>query len=359
MNNRLSYSQLRLYSECGKKYKYYYKDRLREKVKGSALFFGTAIDKAVEAILKHKDVNDEEVFDKYWSRQDINGKDVYLPDSTLIVYSGSDFDIDLLSKEDIQWLTAKAKEFLPELLEGHTWEDVFEVCAASKKNRYHTPWPEAQNRFYNLCSWFSLRRKGHLMLEANRTKVMPKFKKILATQKEIALTNDEGDGLVGFADAIVEWEDGRTVILDYKTSSIKYTENSVLEGEQLSIYSESENIPTCGYIVFLKKVVKNKICSSCQYNGSAGTHRTCPNKVQGIRCNAKWNIIPEIALQIIISDIPQKVRETVLENIHQRNIAIHQEIFPENTDACMKPWGRCPYFDLCQRGVDTGELEKV
>jgi hypothetical protein len=360
--NRLSYSQLRLYSECGKKYQYYYKDRLRETVKSGALFFGTAFDKAIESVLKDPLCDEKKVFDEIFTHQDINGKRIYIPDSLSVVYAISDFDGDILCAEDVSFLDAKAKELLPQYHLENIWE-IYATCLSHKKQRAFKHWPENEQKYYNLCCWFSLRRKGHLMLEANRTRVLPRFKQILSTQKQIDLLNDKGDTLVGFVDCIAIWEDGRKIIFDYKTSSIEYEKDSVVISPQLSIYSEAEAIDTCGYIVFRKGILKNKvkICSKCGHDGSGARHKTCANEISKIRCNGAWKetITPEVDIQIIIADIPARTKAAVLENLHQTNEAIHQGIFVRNLNSCVQPWGKCPYYNKCfGDGSDAG-LEKV
>lgn len=360
MNNRLSYSQLRLYSECGKKYEYYYKDRLREKVKSGALFFGSAFDKAIEACLKDKTIDETKVFDDAWVTQDINGRHVHLPDSLLVVYAASDFDSDLLTREDVSFLRAKAVELIPDML-IECGEDILEVynkCLGHKKQKAYKRWADNEQKFFNHCNWMSLRRKGHLMLKAHREKVLPRIAHVIATQKKIDLLNDTQDTLVGYIDAIVNWEDGRTIIFDYKTSSIEYEEDSVITSPQLSIYSIAENISTAGYIVFRKGILKNrvKICSRCGFDGSGARHKTCSNELNKIRCNGTWieTITPEVDIQVIIGDIPERTKEIVMENLHQTNEAIHKELFVRNLDSCIKPWGKCPYYNKCWSNTDEG-----
>lgn len=349
---------MRTYATCGKKYEYHYVDKWREKTKSGALLFGSAFDKAIEEVLHNREANDREVFDKHWTTQDVNGRSVSLPDSVLVVYAASDFDGDLLYPDDVKWLEAKAKE----LKLGESVAEAYTACLIGKKQKAYKTWPIAQNKFFNLCNWFSLRRKGHLMLEAHRQKVLPRIKEVVATQKKIELTNDKGDTLLGYIDLIAKWDDGRSIIFDYKTSSIEYEADSVLTGTQLTIYSHSENIKTCGYIVFRKQVLKNKvkICSQCSHDGSGARHKTCANEIKGERCGGSWieTISPEIDIQIIIDDIPERTREIVLESIESTNVAIHNKTFTRNFDSCVQPWGKCPFYSLCFKGVPGDDIEK-
>jgi hypothetical protein len=362
--NRLSYSQLRLYSECGQKYKYYYIDRIRETTKSGALFFGSAFDKAITAVLQDRSVNEKEVFDKVWQTSDINGKHIDIPTSLSVVYAASDFDSDLLMEEDTQFLCAKAVELVPALYSECNYElvDTYSACASHKKQRAFKRWPENENRFLNLCNWLSLRRKGHLMLDAHRKHILPRYKSIIATQKKIELDNGKGDILIGYPDLIAEWDDGRTIVFDYKTSASEYEADAVLTSTQLTIYSHSLGISTAGYLVFRKQIIKNriKICSVCGNNGSGARHKTCANEVGGKRCNGAWNetISPEVEIQILIDDIPARTEDIVLENIEACNKGIHEGVFVRNFNSCKNGYGNCPYLKKCFQGIDDG-LEKV
>lgn len=360
--NRLSHSSIKLYSECGQKWKYHYKDRLREKTRSGALCFGTAFDKATEAVAKDLTINEKDVFDASFINQDINGEMVYIPDSTLLVYANSDFDFDLLSDEDKRFLQVKAGELK---LKGDLLE-IYERCKTSKAQRFHKPFKESENKFYNLCNWLSLRRKGHLMLEANRTKVLPFITKVIGTQVEIKLENDEKDSIIGFADLVGRWKGiDEDIVLDYKTSARAYPLDAVITSSQLAIYANALGLKKGGFLVFKKQVLKNrtKICSICGHIGTGSKAKTCddyPRQIEG-RCGGKWieKIRPEIDVQILIDDIPIQTTESVMENAQAANEGIKAGIFTKNLSNCQQPWGRCGYFDLCHKGIDSGNLVEL
>src|ERR1700677_1798185 len=113
MSNSLSHSQIKLFSDCQMKWKFSYVDRLRERTKGSALIFGTAFDKAIEAVLKDNSVDEYKIFDEIFTDQEINKRMVHIPDSLLAIYSNADLDRDLLLPEDWKFLAAKAYELIP------------------------------------------------------------------------------------------------------------------------------------------------------------------------------------------------------------------------------------------------------
>jgi hypothetical protein len=365
MSNRLSYSQIRLYSECGQKYAYYYRERLRERTKSGALLFGSAFDKAIESVHKNRDANEFQVFDEVFTNQEINGRVTYLPDCTLVVYAASDFDADLLKEEDLTFLNAKAKELLPELYAelGGDIREIATKCATYKKQRAFRKMREEEVKFHNLANWFSLRRKGHLMLHAHRKEVLPMISKVHGTQVKVELANDTGDTLIGYVDLVCElYSVPEKVIIDYKTSSIEYEADSVATSPQLTIYSHALDIKKCGYFVFRKGILKNKVkkCIKCGFDGSGGRSKTCNNEVDGDRCHGAWveTIDPKVDIQIIVAEIPARTEEIILQNVNEINKAISQGIFIRNLGSCHGAFGACPYLSLCFRN-EMGDVEKV
>jgi hypothetical protein len=352
--NILSYSKVQRYSECGQKYKYYYIDRIRETTKTGALCFGVAFDKAIEAVLNNRSIDEKAIFDTWWTKQSLNSEVVDLCTSPLVVYSASDFDRDLLLDEDIVFIKAKAAELFP--TEPAEWYQHFYACLERRRGR---KWNEKENLFFNICTWLSLRRKGHLMLEANRKKVLPLIKRVISTQAKIELKNDNGDTLGGYADLVAELHDGRIVVLDYKTSSIRYEQDAVITSPQLTIYCFALEIGKGGFLVFSKSVLKEKtkVCKTCGYDGAGGRHQTCPNLVNGVRCKGEWDIKVvslDIDVQIMIEDIPDDFTNAVFESIEEANVGIKNQVFEKNYKACRGKYGPCPYLDLCHNNSAKG-----
>ena len=360
---RLSHSSLRLFSECGKKFDYHYNQLLRENTKSGALFFGTAVDRSIEALLKDKTSNAKALFDAIWETQDINGHMIKLPESTQVVYAASDFDFDVLLEEDQRFLIAKASELVPKLLEScnGSFLDVFREVQSHKKQQAFRTWPEREQRFHNVCNWVSLRRKGHLMLDAFTTKVAPHIKRVISTQDKIELDNGTGDLLIGYPDLVCEWEDGRTIIFDFKTSSIEYTPDSVSTSQQLTLYSFALGIQTCGFIVFRKGVLKNreKYCKVCGCK-EEGRFKTCNGSAEGKRCGGEFTETtkPEVDIQIIIDEIPASTSKLIMENVEVINQAIKHGIFMRNFQSCKGPFGKCAFYNKCFNNSDEG-LVKV
>lgn len=283
MKNRLSYTSVETYLDCPRKYYYNYIANLREEAVGSALIFGNAIDKALNAmILKKEDY--KEVFEKSISKQEINGKEEDLSISTLVRYSKSDLTEEP-TKEDLEFLN-------------------------QKKNP----------------GWVSLRRKGYLLLEAYEQQVLPKIKKVIDVQKFIYLNNDDGDQFIGFVDLICEWEDGRVIVFDHKTSSIKYPDDSVKNSKQLATYliATGQTHTVSGYIVLNKKLNKRE---------------------------------PRVKIQIIIDNVSEDVINSTFEDYDKVNHLIKRGEFPKNESACFKPWGVCQFSKFCKSGDMTGLID--
>ncbi len=117
--------------------------------------------------------------------------------------------------------------------------------------------PEEHDR-----AWYSLREKGIIMIDAYVSQVLPKIKQVHLVQHNINLTNADGDSFIGIVDLVATLDDGKTYVLDNKTSSKKYELDSVSESEQLATYFEAlkseYTLFGAGYIVLPKSIRKKK-----------------------------------------------------------------------------------------------------
>jgi hypothetical protein len=148
--NRLSHSQVSKYQQCGKAYEFWYLKKIRPTKSRAALLFGTALDRAIGVLLKpdeDRTRTPEQVFDYFWRFQEINGSNVYLPTCTSIVYAKSDFDKDLLTKEDEAKIGASLSTIL-EIIEKRT-------------KLGHQGINEDERKIANHAMWTCLFRKGH------------------------------------------------------------------------------------------------------------------------------------------------------------------------------------------------------
>jgi hypothetical protein len=324
MNNRISHSSINIYNECGQKYFLHYNQKLRSVTTGSALLFGSAIDKALENALKtfpNCDINDTKAqFMKHWSDAELNGQPLVIPGSSLVKYTKGDYELD---------------------------ED----------------------------PWISLSKKGMLMIEAFYRDVLPNIEKVISAQEEISLINDNGDAVVGFADCVLQWKGEKSpVIMDFKTSAKKYLSNAVLESQQLALYKHSLSAKystiRAGFIVFIKSINKNasKICKVCKHDGSATSHKTCNNElpkqfsegVRHARCGGELTITynPKVDVQVLIDDIDETFENSILDSFDEINTKIQEKQFEPNWAGCMTKYGPCLYKEYCMTGNMVG-LVKV
>lgn len=346
--NRLSHSQVSKYQQCGKAYEFWYLKKIRPTKSRAALLFGTALDRAIGVLLKpdeDRTKSPEQVFDYFWRFQEINGNNTYLPTCTSIVYAKSDFDKDLITKEDEEKIGASLSEIL-------------EVIA-KRLEVGHNGITEEERKLANHAMWTCLYHKGHYMIKAFRERVQPKLTKIHSTQEYIELNNGE-DKVIGYIDIVAEVEGHKEpIVLDLKTSASQYEEDAVLTSPQLTLYvhavSDKYKTKKAGYIVLNKNLIKNrkKVCSKCGHDGSGGRHKTCANETEGKRCNGDWieTVSPEVYVQFIIDEIPEQTENLVLENIDDINTAIKTGHFTRNLSMCTNTFGGlCDYINLCYRG---------
>lgn len=333
MPNKISNSKLAVFSDCSLKYKYQYIDRLRSKIISSALLFGSAIDKGLNKLLETKSVEDAktEFLTVFSHHTNAEGKIVDTSTSLDVQYSSSDLDEELLSVEDT-------------------------------------------NRPENERNWLSLRSKGLIMIDSYAKDILPRITKVIAIQEPISLKNEEGDELVGFLDIVVQLDDGKTYLLDHKTSSRPYEQDSAGKSQQLLIYfhecKEKYKVDGVGFFVLKKQINKNrtKICKTCGYNGTGATHKTCPNEPNGQsltalkqkRCNGEWKttINPTCSIDVILNEVNPATEDLIIQTFDSANENIKAEKFAPNLGSCMKYNRKCEYYGLCYEGSMEGLVKK-
>lgn len=349
MAHKLSHSQVGRHMQCPKSYELWYIKKFRSVQQSAALLFGTALDRAVGVLLEPKKDSKktpEDIFDYFWRFQDINGKNTYIPTLADLVYSKSDFDEDLLTDEAV----AKIGESREHILKLRDVRDELNYKGLTEKER----------STLNHAIWWCMYEKGHIMIDALRTKVLPKLTHIHSTQEYVELINDEGDKVIGYIDIVANVEGyDEPIILDLKTSAMRYKDDAVLENPQLALYthalSDKYKTNKAGFIVLNKQLVKNKtkICSKCGHDGTGGRHKTCDNVVEGARCNGKWNetMNPEAVVQFIISEVPQATQDIVLENMQDITTSIKTGHYTRNLNSCNNWYGGpCSFKNYCWYG---------
>lgn len=352
MNKPLSFSAITTYTTCGQKYNLRYNRKLKPKYFHAALAFGSSIDVSLNELLLTKNLQkSKEVFEKSWNFQWVNKKYVSLSKYTEIVYAETDFDEELLKEEDI----SKLDEILKENNVDSTYLEAYSNILEEKKKKGWDNLNQNKKEFYNYCNWLSLLRKGHIMLDSYNKKVIPKINKVIAVQKEQYLENSDGDKVVQYLDAIVEWEDGRILLGDNKTSAKAYDEDSASRSPQLISYfhssKEEYKLNAVAFWVLNKQIIKNRVktCSKCGHDGTGARHKTCPSEVDRQRCNGAWieKISPECFIQTIINNVSETAERLVMSTFDEANNGIKSKNFYKNLSACQQGSIRCEFMGLC------------
>lgn len=242
-------------------YKYHYIDRIRPEQSTSALFFGKALDEALNVMLMGGQ-DYHEVFDKHWARQEYNGEVLDLKTTDKIKYFKVDGD----------------------------WET---------------------------CS-----KRGHLFLDAYKKEVMPKITKVIAVQKEIEITNADGDKITGIVDLVAEFEGVGTIILDNKSASKNYPKDAIEKSQQLHLYAHALGIDNVGFIV-LNKVLKKD---------------------------------DKVGIQYLFGKVDEVGTDLILSRVDEANHGIANKVFDKNKKSCYN-FGKCPYYDLCYNGDSKGLIK--
>lgn len=379
---KISHSSANLYLTCSYKYKLQRIDRITSISKNASLYFGSAVDEAIQCYLK--DFIDgttehsiwKEVFEKHWRKGHDGRRVVSIYDSVNVNFGYKDYDAELLTPPDILLAKQSLNELLPDF--KGDWQEAMDYVTTRKKQRAHVHFSDNEHRYFNRLSWMSMYRKGVIMVEAFIKDFAPKIKKVLAIQKKVQLTSDQGDVLTGYVDFVLDIEDLGTVIFDLKTSAQLYDEQlKILTSQQLGIYCSllgpELNTRRVGFVVLVKNIKKNKIkiCKSCGHKG-LGSHKTCDAKVikpydeqsphtinaKTERCNGEWDIQiePEGVCQILTEELTDANMNAVLETVGGITDAIKAGIFVRNFNSC-SDFDGCEYLNLCFKGSMKGLVQ--
>lgn len=312
---KLSHSAVNKYFECPRKYKYHYVEGWRTDKIFSPFFFGSAIDEAINVMLltKKKKLNKEEkklksrkpleIFDQYMDKEELakNGN---------VEYFKSDLDISVLNKKDFDELKKSEKEIKEFVNKYHKKK------APTKKDK----------KIYNEICWHSLYQKGIMMLEAYEKRVIPLIEEVYSIQDKVSLEcgKDEYRGFIDFTASFVD-EPGIVYVIDNKTSSRPYSENSVLESDQLASYCEWANIDRAAYIVIEKKIRKRE---------------------------------PKVRISIVKGDVTNDQKNRTFDRITLAYENICEKRFDKNENSCYNYGRPCEFYQLCHHGSKKGLTKK-
>jgi len=333
---KLSHSAKEKFLTCPEKWRLYYEENLRSIKLNSPLFFGRAMDEALNRLLldKKDDLTEEETEIKKKTTKQIftdnmlktvsNDKEVDLPKNKDCLYFKSDVDISLLELEDINDLGKFSHQI--EFVGVFNPETYIMYCHERFKNKKRLD--ETEQLLYNYIAWKSLYRKGLMLIEAYARQVMPLIEKVYNIQEKVELP-DGDDLFIGYIDfeASFTEEPGVKYICDNKTSSKAYTLDSVKTSSQLAVYSEYKDNENCAFIVLEKRIRKKS---------------------------------PRVRTSVIKDRILDLQKDETFDSITNVYNKIKEKDFYKNKDNCYQFGRPCEYYKLCHFGdkSDLIQLEK-
>ena len=368
---KTSHSQNNTYLTCPKHWYLSYKEGYENPVQGASLFFGSAVDAAVTDMLEGK-TDWENTFSDRWYRAFNFGKATQIFDNDEVVFGHKDFDKDVIESKDFIKMETWAKELnliaMSHVPSHSELLDLYKNCADTKKNPYKTVSKE-QLKYFNRCSWLSLKRKGKILLKAFNTQFYPKITRVIATQQRADIKDpNTGDTITGFIDMVLEIKGyDKPIIFDLKTAALPYSQDDIDLTQQLTLYAAMKgkdyNTDLVGYVVLCKNIPKEVVgtCTICAQKRT-GRHKTCDAvDSNGNRCNGAWleTNKPAPIVQVLIEKKTQAQVDDLLIDIGNIMLAMDNQIVYKNVSKCNDWYGsRCPFFNLCHKGDATGLIKK-
>lgn len=301
---KLSHSSKNTYKECSEKYRLKYVERYRTTDLSSSLFFGGALDRAInELLLKHS------------GKPHKDAKMAFLEAFTM-VRSADDTTIDIRQYEGARYFKS---DFDSALLKGEDLQGIQGVTDIPKFMDYcRTNTIDINDtKLFNYLNWCSLKEKGLLLLQAYEDQILPQIDMVISIQEEVNLPNVDGDEVIGFIDLICTFKDdpGTVYICDNKTSSSSYTMDNLLTSEQLATYGYAKNIPHAAYIVLDKRLRKKQ---------------------------------PIVKTQIIKGVISVDLFDKTIDEFDKTLYNINNQVYDKiDKNKCFSFGRRCEYYDYC------------
>jgi len=374
---RVSNSQRSLYLQCPRKYRYRYKNKLRSKDKGSALFVGSAFDAASDVLINQRDLPAaKEKFTDLWMvhEQNLSCK-----------FSKTDLDVRILESSDLSKLTASADNLnSSKAKQGFEKDgDIIKLIKEIKKMKemsFTRDLTLEEERFLHYATVLSTLRKGFLMLESFYVNILPHITGTAGTQIKTSVTNGLGDEIIGYIDLLCYMEgytlsNGRVlgkedlVVADVKTAGQTYWEklDDLSNSDQLDSYLISpqvqsiQNTNLVCYLAVSKQVSKleKSFCKSCG-NEKNSSHKTCNAEIEGKRCNGEWkeDVTYFCQSKIVIGERDLQEAGKMYEDYDQVLRGINAEVFPRNRDQCQAYGSYCEYLSICKKCPSSPDEEE-
>lgn len=347
---RISYSGLNTFKVCPYKFKLKYVDGWRDMSINSPLLFGGAVDEAINYILEtikdNKKIDNEVLYKIYTDKM----TNYTLPDKTTVNvptydkvnYSMGDIDINVLSEEEVDFLSETFSEIDLDFNEisSLTLKDQNGVYKDIRKK-----YPEV----FNMLGWLSLLNKGKKILVTFMNDILPLLDSVVEVQGEIIADNGVGDQLTGYTDFIgkikgstiienekiftitsdikIDSKKTYTILIDNKTTSKPYAEDSVRKSEQLGIYETFRDVDFCAYLAFSKSMPRSG----------------------------------KVNYKFIIDNVDVDIKERAFIDFSVTLGEIEAENFDKNEtrETCDYFFGRpCEYRNLCKNNCSKGLYKK-
>lgn len=292
---KLSKSACEKYMQCPASFNYHYNEKIRPIRTDSPLVFGSGIDSALNAIL----LNEGDPLEEY-------RKAIATTEIGMMVPRKDDLEEDLLLEDMREQLLIQLRQY------GYQGDDVLGLAAALfQRMKDKEPLSENQYKALDTICRASLEQKAILMFEAYEREIMPFIDKVHEVQSLA------GPGVV---DAVVDWRDVGTIILDNKTAKKWYPDNAVEYSHQLAMYAEEKGIRQVAFVVLGKKLVRNKVKT-----------------------------------QVILGEVTDEMIKVSSELQREVQRAVDAKIFPCNVTQCNNQYGKpCTYRDLKWKGDMSG-----
>lgn len=313
---RLSNSSTNMLEMCGKHYEYHYVKRIRSKFLGSALFFGVAIDEALNELLmqKHKTdyISQNEAHDRAMkafyrcmTHAKVNGKDVNITEYPYVQYVKADLDLSLIEQVGCEeWV----EEYYQRVRDGLEIDDKSRIA-------------------YNSMCHASLMAKGEMLINHYQEEIIPQIEEVLQVQQSVELPNESGDTLTGIIDAVLKFKgDDYYTIVDNKTAGKAYKESDLTNSKQLATYAEYLENENVAYIVLEKGIRKKD---------------------------------PRVRSQVLKGRVSANLAEKVFLDYEASLLKIRDAQFAKNEKNCFNWYGKpCVYVQLCKYGKMPDHLEE-
>lgn len=374
---KVSNTQRSLYLQCGRKYYYRYKKKMRPRNKGSALFFGTAFDQASDVLFHQRDLElAKQRFSEIWFAQE---------DNLSCKFSKTDLDMRILETSDWAKLSAVADNLnvsnaKKAYLKDGDIEKLVKEIKKMKDQSFMRDLTIEEERFLHYAHILGMLRKGFLMLESFYYNILPKISKVISTQTKVDISNGLGDEINGYIDLLCEMEGfelpngrklvaGDLVVADVKTAGVTYWNklDNLDESDQLDTYLASPQVQSISatnlicYMAVAKQVSKDEkfYCQTCNHEKST-SHKTCNNEIDGKRCNGNWagSIKYFCDHKIVIGERDLNEAIQVYGDYDMVVRGIQAEVFPRNRESCDAYGSVCEYKSICGKCFSSDEQEE-